>query len=240
MSGVRNLESLILTRHGESVGNVAHQVAREALGDPTERVDIPERDADVPLSERGRLQAAALGRRLAALPPDERPTAVVASPYLRALDTATIALTALAHPPRLEIDERFRDRETGVLHGLTAHGVRVRYPEEDERRARLGKYYYRPPGGESWADVLLRLRSAYNDLDLDHPGERVLVVAHDVVVVLTRHIAERLSEAEAMEVERTPVGNCSFTRWVRRGGLLRPAEYNDTAHLSEPAESAAP
>ncbi|SEG80379.1 Broad specificity phosphatase PhoE [Thermomonospora echinospora] len=240
MAGVRNLESLILTRHGESTGNLAHQAARDAPGDRIEEVDLCDRDADVPLSERGRLQAVALGRRLAALPPSERPTAVVSSPYVRSLDTARIALAELQDPPDLLVDERLRDREMGVLYRLTPHGVRVRYPEEAERSRRLGKFYYRPPGGESWADMLLRLRSAYLDIDLDHPGGRVLVVVHDAVVVLTRYIVEGLSERELMEIERTPIGNCSFTRWVRRDGVLRPAEYNDTAHLSEPAGAPAP
>ena len=33
------------------------------------------------------------------------------------------------------------------------------YPDEAKRRDLLGKFYYRPPGGESWADVALRIRS---------------------------------------------------------------------------------
>jgi 2,3-bisphosphoglycerate-dependent phosphoglycerate mutase len=239
MAGVRNLESLILTRHGESTGNIAHRAAWGAPEEQIEQIDIPDRDADVPLSERGRLQAAALGRRLAALPPDERPTAVVSSPYVRSLDTARIVLAGLEQRPGLLVDERLRDREMGVLHRLTPYGIQVRFPEEAERKERIGKFYYRPPGGESWVDMLLRLRSAYQDLDLDHPGGRVLVVAHDAVVVLTRYIVERLSERELMQIERAPIGNCSFTRWVRRDGVLRPAEYNDTAHLSEPAGATA-
>ncbi|TNY37075.1 histidine phosphatase family protein [Thermomonospora catenispora] len=234
MDRVRNLEALIATRHGESMGNVAHKAAQQAPERAIERVDIADRDADVPLSERGRAQAAALGRRLAALPDEERPTVVLCSPYLRALDTAEIALSALGDPPELLVDERLRDREQGVLHGLTEHGIRVRHPEEAERRERIGKFYYRPPGGESWADVILRLRSVYNDADLDFPGERVLVVAHDAVVVLTRYIIERLTESQVLEIESQPVANCSFSRWIRRDGRLRPAEYNDTAHLAEP------
>lgn len=240
MIGVRNLESLIVTRHGESAANVAHRAALAAPEKRAEEVGICDRDADVPLSEHGRLQAAALGRRLAAMPAHERPTVVVSSPYVRALDTARIALAELDDPPELLVDERLRDRESGALHRLTDYGVRVRHPEEAERRARLGMFYYRPPGGESWTDVVLRLRSAYHDLDLEHPGERVLVVAHDAVVVLTRYIIERLTEHEVLEIERTPVANCSLSRWLRRDGRLRPAEYNDTAHLPEPAPGTTP
>ncbi len=62
-------------------------------------------------------------------------------------------------------DERLRDRELGILDRLTRLGVKTRYPDEAERRLWLGKLYYRPPGGESWADVALRLRSILDELN---------------------------------------------------------------------------
>ncbi|WP_192763230.1 histidine phosphatase family protein [Actinomadura algeriensis] len=239
MAGVRALQWLNLTRHGESTGNLAWREAERA---GAEDAGIPERDADVPLSDLGRAQAETLGRRLAALPPDERPTMVVSSPYLRALDTARIALgqTSWAAPAapdglRLRVDERLRDREQGVLQGLTARGVRRRFPAEAERAARLGKFYHRPPGGESWADLALRLRSFYRDLAADAPGGRVLVVAHDAIVVVTRYLVEELTEQEIMQIEKEPIGNCSLTRWQGDGGgALRPVCYNDSTHLTAP------
>lgn len=229
MTAVRTLNSLILTRHGESTGNVAYHAVWD--DDAVEEVDVPERDADIPLSARGRGQAAALGRRLAELPPHERPTAVFASPYVRTLDTTRIVLMEMGEELGVHVDERLRDREVGVFDRLTPKGVRARFPDEAERKERIGKFYYRPPGGESWADVALRLRSVYNDIDLDHPGERVMVVAHDAIVVITRYIVERLSEHEVMEIEKTPVGNCSVSRWQRTQGALRAVDYNDVAHL---------
>jgi broad specificity phosphatase PhoE len=42
---------------------------------------------------------------------------------------------------------------------LTSHGIARRLPGEAARRARVGTLYHRPPGGESWADVALRLRT---------------------------------------------------------------------------------
>ncbi|TYK42734.1 histidine phosphatase family protein [Actinomadura decatromicini] len=237
MAGVDALQWLILTRHGESTGNVAYEAV---LGTDAEEAGIPERDADVPLSDTGRAQAAALGRRLAALPPDERPTLVVASPYLRTLDTAKIALAAAygeeaddPDVPPLRVDERLRDREQGVLQGLTALGVRRRFPAEAAQLDRLGKFYYRPPGGESWADLALRLRSFYRDLEADAPGGRVLVVTHDAIVVVTRYLVESLSEKEILEIEKEPVANASLTRWRRDGSGLRAVCYNDCAHLIE-------
>ena len=70
----------------------------------------------------------------------------------------------------MRLDERLRDRELGVLDRLTRRGVEARHPEEAELRRRLGKFYHRPAGGESWADIALRVRTALADLDRSRTG----------------------------------------------------------------------
>jgi broad specificity phosphatase PhoE len=217
-----------MARHGESIGNVAW---RAAEADGLDEAGVSMRDADVPLSATGRRQAVALGRRLAALPVDGRPTAVLSSPYVRAAETARIALAEIGGPP-VRYDERLRDRETGVLYPLTRRGIEARFPEEAARKRLVGKFYYRPPGGESWADVALRLRGALSDVERDHPDGRVLVVAHDAVVVLTRYVVERLSEPEVLDIERTLVANGSMTMWARQEDDLRLVTFNATDHLA--------
>ncbi len=214
-----------MVRHGESTANVA---AREVRDRDVEEIDVGVRDADVPLSPTGREQAAAVGRWLASLPDDERPTAVLSSPYVRAADTARLALERLPGHPPIVLDERLRDRELGDLYLLTPRGIEARFPEEAARKRRLGKFYYRPPGGESWADVALRLRSVIADVEREYAGGRVLVFAHDAIILLTRYIVERLSEKDVLDVERTLVKNGSVTVWVRAEGELRLATFNAT------------
>jgi len=153
--------SITLVRHGESVGNLADTRAQEA---EAEVLDLDDRDADVALSPRGREQAGALGTWLASeAGRDAVPDVVVSSPYRRAGETAERALsrTGLA----VTYDERLRERDLGLVDGLTGRGIRARYPDEAERRGRLGKFYYQPPSGESWADVVLRIRSLMLDLE---------------------------------------------------------------------------
>ena len=224
---MRELRWLAVVRHGQSTGNVIAQ--RSEVGG-LEAIDIPQRDADVPLSDVGRAQATAVGRWLARLGPDERPQLAVVSPYLRARQTAEVALDPVGIP--YLVDERLRDRELGVLDLLTARGVDVRLPQEAARRARLGKFYYRPPGGESWTDVLLRLRTLLLDLRLHHPDARVLWFAHEATVLLTRYLAEGLDEAELMAVARSVrIANGSVSSWRHVDGVLRPELFNDVAHL---------
>lgn len=211
---------LILIRHGESAGNVAATAAQHS---GAEVIDIGMRDTDVPLSDAGAEQAQALGRWLADLPENQRPESVWCSPYLRARQTAermTSQTPGILQDPR--VDERLRDRELGILDLLTSAGVAARYPDEARRRNWLGKFSYRPPGGESWADVALRLRSVLRDLDEDEDGRRVAVVCHDAVIMLFRYICERLSEGELLDIAAsTSVRNASVTRLVRPSGTGR-------------------
>ncbi|WP_106402734.1 histidine phosphatase family protein [Actinocorallia populi] len=205
---------LILIRHGESTGNAAR---RAALRAGAEVIDVPERDPDVPLSPHGREQAESLGRFLAGLEP---PELVVSSPYARALETVRLA-TGRAD---VRLDERLRDRDMGVFERLTPAGIRARFPEEWRRQRELGKFYFRPPGGESWADIALRLRSFLRDLPA---GGRVLVSTHDAVILVFAYLLEGLSEAELMELERTRLANCSVSLW-RDGERL---VFNEVSHL---------
>ena len=231
---MEQLQWLGVIRHGQSTGNV---IAQDAETDGLEAIDIPERDADVPLSGTGREQAQAVGAWLNALEEGERPVVAVVSPYLRTRQTAELALAGTGI--RAVVDERLRDRELGVLDLLTARGVQQRLPEEYARRARHGKFYYRPPGGESWADVLLRLRALLRELRQDHPGGRVLLFGHEATVLLVRYLAESLSEAELMEVAHaTSVANCSISTWRRADDVLRAELFNSVVHLHR--EGAAP
>lgn len=216
---------LWLVRHGESVGNVA---ATRAEIEGLEVIPLDARDADVPLSDTGREQAAALGEWLAG----RRGTIDTywASPYLRARETLALAL-ADAGETTVLVDERLRDRELGILDLLTRTGVARRHPDEMARRKHLGKFYHRPPGGESWADVALRLRSFLREA-LEGPGESAMMVAHDAVVMLLLYVLLPLGEEEllAFAGEHT-VLNASVTHLVRGDAGWELVEFSDVAHL---------
>ncbi|XAZ32068.1 histidine phosphatase family protein [Paenarthrobacter ureafaciens] len=224
---------LLLIRHGESEGNVAATEARLA---GAEVIEVPARDADVNLSDLGQEQAKALGTALARIPDADRPDAVVSSPYARARQTAEIAVRTAGWPVKVLSDERLRDRELGILDRLTRLGVESRYPEEAERRLWLGKLYYRPPGGESWADVALRLRSVLDELNTLNSGKRVMLVCHDAVIMLVRYVLEGMSEEEVPDLAATTsILNASITRYLRPSGAgpWTLDSFNVADHLTE-------
>jgi broad specificity phosphatase PhoE len=203
-------DTFLLVRHGESAANVARHRAHE-LG--AEAFDAPVRDPDSPLTDLGREQATAAGRRLAG---QLDHAAVWVSPYLRTTQTAQLVLDAAGCTATARYDERLRDRELGIIAGLTWTGVKARFPDEAGRMRTLGKFYYRPPGGESWTDLALRLRSFLVDATAADTAPTALVVTHDAPIMVLRYVLEGLSEPELVELESTASpGNASISRLVR-------------------------
>lgn len=230
--------ALTAVRHGQSTANAAfaHANATGAL-----TVPIAERDADLPLTDLGRAQAADLGRHLAAQPPQ----LVYCSPYLRARDTLDIALsTAHDHgAPRpatipVRYDERLRDRETGAWEMLTEAALHRKYPEDIARREHVGHYYFRPPCGENFPDVQLRIRSVLAEALPDAAGRHLLIVAHDAVVLMLRMILGPLDEAAFLDLwaRHGAVGNCTVTHWdadpAAPTPTLRLTRADDAGHLA--------
>ena len=231
---------LTMVRHGQSAGNVARDRAYLAQD---ARIFLTARDADVPLSDLGCQQAQALGQWFAQHSASERPEVILSSPYARACQTADVFRRHGGCPPDTPIcfDERLREKEFGILDGLTGKGISALHPDQMEFRRLLGKFYHRPPGGESWCDVILRLRSVMDTISLHHAGRRVMIFSHQVVVLCLRYIIETLSEAEILAIDRAgDVANCSITEYLLRadtGGVERLVleRYNVTSPLEEQA-----
>lgn len=224
--------ALWLVRHGESAGNVARELAQARQAD---RIEIATaREMDVPLSALGERQAAALGRYLAGLPPAEKPGAVLTSPYQRARRTAEIAAGEAGLAGALIVDERLRERELGAFDRLTRRGIEKLFPSEAAQRKVVGKFYYRPPGGESWCDVILRLRSLLETLAREQRGRRLLVVCHSAVVLCFRTLLEQLSEEQILAIDSaTEIANCAITAYERNGDALQLHRFNFVAPLAE-------
>jgi broad specificity phosphatase PhoE len=235
-------DTIWIVRHGQSAGNVAREMA-EQQGHL--EIELPVRDVDVSLSDLGERQARAVGAWFGSLNAENRPNVVLTSPYTRARQTARILLDSAGinvDDITLVVDERLREKEFGVLDRLTKFGIRHKYPEQAEIRTILGKFYHRPPGGESWCDVILRLRSVIDTVTREYRGDRVLIVAHQVVVNCFRYLLERMSEEEILTIDSAnPVPNCSvtsyeFDRTLGRKGKLVLDLCNFVAPLEDAGE----
>lgn len=143
-----------------------------------------------------------------------------------------------------------REREFGILDLLTRRGVAARFPSESERRDRIGKFYYRPPGGESWVDVALRLRSLRESVVREFPDRRVMLVTHEVPIIIFRYLVEALDEQAALDLSAEgSIANCSLTSYRRdderrlvleQFGWTVPIEESEAEVTDEPDAPVAP
>lgn len=127
--------------------------------------------SDIDLSDEGRAQARALGRRLA----DVRIDAAYCSPMRRAIETATLALGERPMKPTTvpglkEIDHGIWE---GRVHAEVEREFADQYAAWD-----ADPFMAPPPGGESGLSVLARALPALRQIVVDHPDQTVLVVSH--------------------------------------------------------------
>jgi probable phosphoglycerate mutase len=98
---------------------------------------------------------------------------VVSSP----LERARLTAAALGVPTEIEIDERWVEVDYGEYEGQPLDAV----PAEVWRRWRSDRHF-RPPGGETLAELALRVRAACDELFAE-PGRGARADDADVVVV---------------------------------------------------------
>ena len=145
-----------LTRHGESVYNVAGVLG----GDPD-------------LTPDGHRYAQALAQFLDRRDPDRHDVVIWTSSLRRALQTATpLGRTSWAWRALDEIDG-------GICDSMSHAQIQEQLPEEYEARRR-NKFTYRYPRGESYQDVIQRLDPVI--IELERTRKPVLVIAHNAVL----------------------------------------------------------
>ena len=200
---------LYLIRHGET----DHNSGRLALG-----------RQDVPLNERGRLQARALAEAFRAR--GDGIIAVYASPLQRTFDTATALAQALGLD--VQTDERLIEMDIGEIEDQSLDDVRVRYPEFVRRWLSDDAADVSMPGGESPRQVQERGWAAIEEIRGRHPDETVAVVTHNFVAlsVLCRALGMPLARFRSVRQDLAAVSVLELT--AERQTVLT---LNDTCHL---------
>jgi broad specificity phosphatase PhoE len=162
---------LIMIRHGESEGN------------RDRRFNIT---PDIPITELGRKQAQEAAKRIARM---FRPQAIIASPYLRARQTAEI----IAAPLELSVEvvHDLHERDLGALKGESYDVLRELVRRDPTYDAKQG-WLWRPERGESYDDVRRRVMAAIEGLRERYPEHEVVVVSHGgVMLSMWAHLVGR-------------------------------------------------
>ena len=204
------MTQLILIRHGETVWNREHRMQGQQ---------------DSPLTEVGVRQARRLGQRFR----DEAFGALYSSDLGRAHQTAK----SVADAKRCEIiiDPRLRERHFGVFEGLTGGEIERGYPQEFLRFSSRDPAYA-VPGGESALQFRERCIACLTELAERHPGGRILVVTHGLVLDMLYRAANALTLEQPRPV---PLLNASLNIFRYGGKRWHCEAWGDVAHLEDAA-----
>jgi broad specificity phosphatase PhoE len=177
---------------------------------------------DYPLTDAGRLQAAAAARRLAARGID----AIISSPLRRALDTAAAVGAAAGLP--VHVDEDLTETDFGHWEGLSFAEAAARWPAE--LQAWLASADAAPPGGESFGAVGSRVHGALSRLLDRYPRRTVVLVSHVTPIQVLACRALLAPPAALFRMQLDVASLCEIDWFADGPALLRT--LNDTAHLA--------
>jgi probable phosphoglycerate mutase len=194
---------IVFLRHGETDWNVEYRLQGQH---------------DTPLNSRGRDQASAVGRAMRDFfggpgAPESAPLTFVASPLRRTRDTMELARQAMGlDPPRYATDPRLMELSFGRWEGKTWTEIVASDPWA--AKAREGdKWFFEPPGGESYEMLSHRVRPW-----LDGLAGETFVVSHGGVARVLMAMVGGLGRAEAANAPvaqgRALIFEDGACRWV--------------------------
>jgi probable phosphoglycerate mutase len=179
------------------------------------------------LSELGRAQADTLRKRLSATGELSDVGSMATSVLPRAIETAErIGPEVGGGLVATEQDCEWCELHPGEGDGLHWEEFARRYGtssiDADPHRSLA-------PGGESWAEMVERVRARLGKLVADRRGERTVVVCHGGVIIAS--MVSLLGLALNDQWRGLEPTNTSLTEWEHRAGRWRLVRYNDHAHL---------
>jgi broad specificity phosphatase PhoE len=208
---------LVLVRHAESARNVAKKGNTFFLDDESRKAVQGIADHHVPITDEGRRQAEITGKALRA----EFGTFdyVYHSGYRRTQDTAQHLLAAYTPEERDAMRLRhhlfLRERDAGWTYDMTTVEAGAAFPWLQGYWDTFGRFFARPPGGESLAEVAERVYLFLGMLFRDRARQKVLVVSHGGTLRVFRYLLERWTHDEFLQRwESEPVQNCAVTSYA--------------------------
>lgn len=201
------MAKLFLVRHGESVWNNRCRYQGQA---------------DIQLSDTGRLQARLLAERLK----KEKITDVYSSDLKRAYDTANIL--AAPHNLHVQVTKELRDINFGVWEGLSHEQILSQYGE-------LAKKWYmypaevRIPGGETFVELKERAYNAVLDI-LRKNTDGTIIVTHGftILAIICGLLEIDLNLAFRLRQDNTALNIIEYNE-----GSIMLSLLNDINHLQQ-------
>lgn len=219
---------LVLVRHGQSEGNFAKRLAEAGDNSAYTQEFLDRHTSSFRLTELGRQQAARAGEFLKSeffangIGFDR----YVTSEYTRAMETA-----GCLQLPNAEwlCDFYLTERDWGELDHYAQNEREARFGS-DLRRREVEPFFWRPPNGESFAQLGLRVDRVLHTLHRECGDKRVILVCHGEVMRAFQVRLERMSQVRFKELifserHEDRIHNCQVLHYTRRDpatGKLAP------------------
>jgi len=200
------VKRILVLRHGETEENLADIIQGQGQGT---------------LTEKGRRQARAAGRRLRSRRIDRAFTSDLA----RARETLMEILKWVSCP--WQSDVRLREGHYGEFQGRPLREYREAVEASGQSVAA-----FRPKNGEDYSMMRVRVKSFLEELSGSGGEETVLVVTHGGVIC---HLLCEIAARPLEGVVDYMVDNGSITELeIDADGSVRAVAVNDTSHLDDP------
>ncbi len=203
---------LLLIRHGQSAKNVEGRFGGHSL---------------TSLSQLGKKQAKMTAAALVKLDIG----VIYSSDLPRAVETAA----PLAKRLKMELNKTnaFRERNVGVLEGLTFAEAKKEFPKDYYALIRRD-VNHQITKGESYRQLLRRATRTLNEVLRTHRGREIAIFSHTGTICF---LSLYLMNAIHAKTRTTPwllTSNCGINRFeIRRRDNVRVTALNDTRHLVE-------
>lgn len=187
------MNRLFLVRHGENRANLTKEFSHRLI--------------DYPLTPKGRLQAEQTGEYLSEFPV----TQVFSSPLKRARETADIIAAASGGETeqKLEELEHFRELDVGRLEAKPPSAANWKLHDEIIWAWATGDAERRFPEGESYTELVSRVRRGYETIIDGREGETLVLVAHGGSLALP--LLELVPDLDKEVLRRTTHHNCAVS-----------------------------
>jgi len=210
---------LLLVRHGQSEGNLSKRMSEKGDDSAFSKEFRERHNASLRLSAKGREQAVAAGRFLKqeCLEKNFIFDRMYVSDYIRAKETAALLGLPLAE---WSCDPYLTERDWGDIDNLPENEREERFGEALKMK-KMEPFFWKPPNGESYNDLCLRIDRFLDTMHRECSDKRVLVVCHGEVMRAFAIRLERLSQERFRTIVDSDhphdrVHNCQVTHYTRR------------------------
>lgn len=227
---------LVFVRHGQSEANAAKRRSEKGDNSAFTEAFMARHSASFRLTELGRVQARKTGLWIKEVFPSfDR---YLTSEYLRAMETAGLLDLPGA---RWFSDFYITERDWGDLDICPENERREKFGEALKRRG-IEPFFWRPPNGESFAELCLRVDRVLHTLHRECSDKRVVIVCHGEVMRAFQIRLERMSQVRFRELifsekPEDRIYNCQIMHYTRReGGSGKIYPHADWVRMIRPTE----